>query len=128
LIAGISGSFAVLAVLLACIGLYGVVSHAVARRTKEIGVRMALGASQANILSMVMREALWLSAAGVVAGLLASVGLAGAVSSLLYGLKPTDPLTLSGAALLLAAAAALAGFLPALRASHVDPATTLQAE
>ena len=128
LIAGISSSFAVLALVLACIGLYGVVSYAVAGRTKEIAVRMALGATQSHILSMVMREALLLAAVGVTVGLLASMSLARSVSSLLYGLKATDPLTLTGAALLLTAAAALAAFQPAQRALRVDPARTLQAE
>jgi len=128
LIAGVSSSFAVLALLLAGIGLYGVVNYAVACRTKEIGVRMALGASRSHILSMIMREALLLAAVGVVIGLLASVSLARSVSSLLFGLKATDPLTLIGAAMLLSLAAALAAFQPARRASCVDPARILQAE
>jgi ABC-type antimicrobial peptide transport system permease subunit len=128
LIAGVSSSFAVLALLLACIGLYGVVSYAVAGRTREIGVRMALGARRPNILAMVLREALLLALLGVGIGLAASMALAGAVSSQLYGLKPTDPYTMVGASLLLIVAAGLAGFMPAHRASRVDPMTTLRAE
>lgn len=128
LIAGVSTSFAVLALLLACIGLYGVVSYAVAGRTKEIGVRMALGACRPNILTIVLREALMLALIGVGIGLATSMALAGAVSSQLYGLKPTDPYTMVGASLLLIAAAGLAGFMPAHRASRVDPMTTLRVE
>lgn len=128
LIAGLSSFFAMLALLLACIGLFGVLAYAVTRRTREIGVRMAVGARQQDIMAMVLREALLLALAGLGIGLVSSVVLAGAVSSQLYGLKATDPHTMICASLLLLVAAALAGFMPAHKASQVDPMTSLRVE
>ncbi len=128
LIAAISAAFAAAAMLLACMGIYGTASYAAARRTREIGVRMALGASQSGILRMVLREALVLTAAGIAVGLLAAAGLTRTLSSLLYGLEAGDPATFMGVVLLLVLTAAAAGFLPARRVSRVDPAAILQAE
>ncbi len=128
LIAAISAAFAAAAMLLACMGIYGTVSYAVARRTREIGVRMALGASRSGILRMVLHEAMALTAAGIAVGLAAAAALTRTLSSLLYGLEPGDSATLAGVALLLALTAAVAGFLPARRASRVDPGAALEAE
>lgn len=128
LIAQIVGFFGVLALILACIGLYGVMAHAVARRTNEIGIRMALGAESNSILWMVLRETLMLVLAGIAIGVPAALAGARLVSSQLYGLTAADPLTLAGAVTLLIAVAALAGYLPARRASRVDPMVALRYE
>jgi ABC-type antimicrobial peptide transport system permease subunit len=108
--------------------LYGVLSYAVARRTNEIGIRMALGARRGDVIWLVLREALALVGAGVVIGLLASLAATRTVSTLLFGLRPNDPLTIVAATLLLLAVAALAGYLPARRASRVDPMAALREE
>jgi predicted permease len=128
LVARLASFFSLLALLLACVGLYGVLSYAVARRTNEIGVRMALGAQRGNVIWLVLREALTLVGAGVVIGLLASLAATRTVSTMLFGLKPNDPLTIAAATLLLLAVAALAGYLPARRASRVDPMAALREE
>ena len=128
LIARLSAFFGLLAVFLACIGIYGLMSYAVTRRTSEIGIRMALGAEQSNVRWMVMRESLILVGIGLVIGL--PVALAGGrlVSKMLFGLKPADPLSMAGAAMLLVAFAVLAAYLPARRASRVDPMAALRYE
>jgi ABC-type antimicrobial peptide transport system permease subunit len=128
LIARLATFFGLLALLLACIGLYGVLSYGVARRTNEIGIRMALGARNRSVLWLVLREALLLVAIGLVVGVLASLALTKTAASLLYELKPNDPLTIALATLLLAMVAAIAGFLPARRASRVDPMVALREE
>ena len=128
LVARIASFFGLLALLLACIGLYGVMSYGVARRTNEIGIRMALGARGRSVLWLVLREALLLVAIGLVVGVLASLALTRTAASLLYELKPNDPLTITLAALLLATVAALAGYLPARRAARVDPMIALREE
>lgn len=128
LVASLSSFFGLLALLLACLGLYGVLAYAVSCRFREIGIRMALGACQANVLRMVLREAFCLVLIGAGIGLLAALAVSRFVSSQLYGLKPSDPLTMVTATLVLTAAAALAGYLPARRASRVDPMATLRAE
>jgi predicted permease len=128
LVASLSSVFGGLATLLAVIGLYGVMAYTVARRTREIGIRMALGAIQANVIWMVMKDVLILIGAGVVVGLPLAMGLSRLVQSQLYGLAPHDPLTLTLATLGLAAVACLAGFVPALRASRVDPTRALRYE
>ena len=128
LVARLALFFGVLALLLACIGLYGVMSYGVARRTNEIGIRMALGARGVSVLWLVLREALVLVVIGLAVGLFASRLLTKAAASLLYELKPTDPLTITLATLLLAGVALLAGYLPARRASRVDPMVALREE
>jgi predicted permease len=128
LIASLSTVFGFLATLLAIIGLYGVMAYTVARRTREIGIRMALGAFQKHVIWMVMREVLVLVAIGVVAGLAGAAGLTRLVQAQLYGITPYDPMTLASATLALAAVACAAGYLPALRASRVDAMQALRYE
>ncbi len=128
LLATLSGFFGGLALLLAMIGLYGVMSYNVARRRNEIGIRMALGAEQSRVLRMVLREVAILIGIGLAIGLGAAVATTRFVASFLYGMKPNDPWTLSLSAAALALVAALAGFLPARRASRLDPMTALREE
>ena len=128
LIATLSSFFALLALLLACVGLYGIMSYAVVIRTNEIGIRMALGAQQGNVLWLILKETLVLVLIGVVVGLAASLVATRLISSLLFGLKPTDPLTIMVATLVLITVAAFAGYLPARRASQVDPLVALRWE
>lgn len=128
LVARLASFFGLLALLLACVGLYGVMSYGVARRTNEIGIRMALGARGPSVLWLVLREALLLVAIGLVVGVFASLALTKTAASLLYELKPNDPLTIALATLLLSAVAGLAGYLPARRAARVDPMTALREE
>jgi predicted permease len=128
LVARLASFFGLLALLLACVGLYGVMSYGVARRTNEIGIRMALGARGGSVLWLVLREALTLVVIGLIVGLIASLGLTKTAESLLYELKPNDPLTITLAILLLAGVAIFAGFLPARRAARVDPMVALREE
>jgi predicted permease len=128
LIAGLAGSFGVLATLLACIGLYGVMAYNVARRTREIGVRMALGAFGGEVVWLVLREALLVLATGLAFGLPATLILARYAQSQLFGVHFADPVTLVLAVSSLGLAAALAGFIPARRASRVDPIRALRYE
>jgi len=128
LVARLATFFGLLALLLACVGLYGVMSYGVARRTNEIGIRMALGAPGGSVLWLVLREALLLVGVGLVVGVLASLALTKTAASLLFELKPNDPLTIAGATLLLAIVALVAGYLPARRASRVDPLVALRDE
>ena len=128
LMATLSGLFGFLAAVLAVIGLYGVIAYMVQRRTNEIGIRMALGAERVSILRMILFDALLLLAVGVVVGLGLSVALAKTASSLLFGVKPADPITLGLAAALLAIVAAAASYIPARRASKVDPMVALRYE
>jgi ABC-type antimicrobial peptide transport system permease subunit len=116
----------VLAVLLACIGLFGLMSYNVARRTGEIGVRLALGAQRRTVLGMVMGESIRLVAIGVVLGLGAVLSAGRFVQTVLYGLSPSDPLTIGGAVALIAVVTALAGGMPARRASNVNPIEALR--
>jgi predicted permease len=128
LMATLSGFFGFLAAVLAVIGLYGVISYMVQRRTNEIGIRMALGAGRVSILSMILLDALLLLAVGIAVGLGLAVALGKTASSLLFGVKPADPVTLGLAASLLAAVAAAASYVPARRASKVDPMVALRHE
>ena len=128
LMATLSGFFGALAALIATIGLYGVMSYMVARRRNEIGIRMALGADRHDVVRMVMREAAVLLAAGIVVGLLMSVAAARAATTLLFGLTPGDPTTLAAAAAGLGLVAMLASYLPALRASRLEPTEALREE
>ncbi|HEX3471523.1 MAG TPA: ADOP family duplicated permease, partial [Silvibacterium sp.] len=128
LVASLSAVFGGLATLLAAIGLYGVMAHSVTRRTREMGIRMALGATRASIVGIVMREAAVMVAVGLGVGVPLALALADLIRSQLFGLDPRDPLTLLGAALVLTMAGGFAGFLPAFRASSVNPTTALRQE
>lgn len=126
IVAGLSGVFGAVALLLAGLGLYGVTSFTVSRRRAEIGVRMALGATTGRVLSDVLGKVAWLVIAGIVAGAAGSLWASRFVTPLLFGLAPNDPTTLAGAALVLAATAAFAAWLPARRAAQIDPAIALR--
>jgi predicted permease len=126
--AQLASAFSLFALLLACIGLYGVMSYTVARRTYEIGIRMALGAQRRDVVSLVLRETMLLVVIGVFIGLSAALATTRLIASLLYGLTPNDPLTIALAGLLLMTVTALAGYLPARRASRVDPMAPLRHE
>jgi putative ABC transport system permease protein len=122
------GAFAAMAVFLAALGIFGVLSYAVVQRSREIGIRMALGAHPGAVLRMVLGQAAALAAIGVLLGLVGAVALSRAIGSLLFELSPTDPLTLGGTAVLLGTVALLASYLPARRATHVDPLLALRSE
>ena len=128
LIASLSSVFGLLATLLAIIGLYGVMAYTVARRTREIGIRMALGAIQGNVIWMVMREVFLVIAIGVAIAIPSAIALTTVVRSQLYGLAPHDPATFALSTIVLVLIAALAGFIPALRASRIDPTRALRYE
>ena len=120
--------FGLLATLLAALGLYGVMAYTVARRTREIGVRMALGAGQSGVLWMILREVAVLAAIGVGIALPVAYALSRLIQSQLYGIVANDPLVMSAATLSLAIVALLAGYVPALRATHIDPMVALRYE
>jgi ABC-type antimicrobial peptide transport system permease subunit len=126
--AQLTSGFGVLALVLASIGIYGIMAYTVARRTGEIGIRMALGARGGQVLGMVLREVSWMALAGVAVGLGAAVGLARLVSSMLYGLKAFDPMTLFAIGGLMMLIALLAGLGPARRAARIDPVRALRHE
>jgi putative ABC transport system permease protein len=128
LLATLSGSFGALALMLAIIGLYGVMSYNVARRRNEIGIRMALGAEQSRVLRMVLGEVAVLIGIGLVVGVAAALAATRLITNFLYGLQPNDPWTLGLAAVVLAGVGLLAGYLPARRASKVDPTAALRDE
>jgi predicted permease len=128
LVSRLTGAFGALAVLVACLGLYGTISYSVARRTGEIGVRIALGATPGRVMRQVIGETAWLVGAGTVAGVLLALGLMGYTATLLYGLSPRDPVTLAGSALALVVIGVLAGLVPARRAANVDPLRALRLE
>jgi predicted permease len=128
MVAVLSGAFGLLATVLAAIGLYGVMSYAVAMRTREIGLRVALGADRRAVLLLVLREVAVLAALGIAIGLPGGFGLGKVVESQLFGLSARDPLTFGLATLALVATALVAGFIPAARAARVDPMTALRYE
>jgi predicted permease len=128
LMATLSGFFGLLASMLASVGLYGVISYMVARRRNEIGIRVALGASRVNIIQLVFREAAVLLGIGMTIGLGLTLGGLKATKALLYGLEAHDPLTIAMAVLLLAGVSLLASWLPAFRASRLDPVQALREE
>jgi len=128
LVARLASFFGLLALLLACVGLYGILSYGVARRTNEIGIRMALGAQSRDVLWLVLRQALLLVLGGVIVGLGAAYYATRIADQLLFGLKPNDLATQLGATVLLILVATFAGYLPARRASRVEPMVALRDE
>jgi predicted permease len=128
LIAMLSGLFSGLTLLLACLGLYGLISHIVARKTNEIGIRMALGATRGSVLKMILTSSVWLVIAGVAVGVATALAITRLVSSQLFGIGAADPLTIAGASALMLLVSAVAALLPAYRASKVDPMVALRYE
>ncbi|HYL78996.1 MAG TPA: FtsX-like permease family protein, partial [Bryobacteraceae bacterium] len=128
LVASLATVFGLLATALAAVGLYGVMAFSVTRRTREIGLRMALGAHSSNVSWLVIKEVMLLVATGVAMALPAAWALTRFVQSQLYNIKPNDPLTIAAATLLLASVAAVAGYIPARRATRVDPIQALRHE
>jgi ABC-type antimicrobial peptide transport system permease subunit len=128
MIAGVSMSAAALAILLACIGIYGLLAYAVTSRVREIGVRMSLGATRATVLRMIVREGLAVVVPGVLIGIPCALGAATLVRSQLYGVTATDPTTIIGAAILFIATGVTAALVPAWRAARIDPIDALRQE
>jgi predicted permease len=128
MIAMLSAVFGIVATLLAIVGLYGVMAYTVTRKTREIGIRMALGAFGKDVVWMVMREVLLLVGVGAAAGVVAAVLLTRFIEAQLFGLTPHDPVTIAAATVVLMGVAALAGYLPAVRASRIDPIKALRYE
>jgi ABC-type antimicrobial peptide transport system permease subunit len=122
------GGFATLALLLGVIGLYGVIAYSVSQRTREIGVRMALGAQRGSVYGLIMKEAGWLAGVGILAGLLCSIAAATLIRGLLFGVRPWDGGTLGAVCFVLVISALLASYIPARRAASVDPMVALRYE
>jgi ABC-type antimicrobial peptide transport system permease subunit len=122
------GSFGVLALILAAVGIYGVMSHVVAGRTREIGLRMALGAQLSDVQKLILKQGMFLAAIGSLGGLMVALAGARMMKSLLYGVSSSDPITFACVALLLLNVALLACWIPARRASRVEPMIALRAE
>ena len=127
-LAMLCAGFSTFALVLASLGIYGVISYSVNRRTQEIGIRMALGAQAGDMQARIVLQTLKLAAIGIVLGMAASWALARTIGSLLFGVSAADPVTYLGMLAVLTAVAATAGYLPARRASRIDPATVLRAE
>jgi ABC-type antimicrobial peptide transport system permease subunit len=121
-------AFAAIALVLSLLGIYGVLTYAVTQRTREIAIRMALGASRKIVLLRTLRYALTIAVTGIAGGLIASIGLMHFLKSLLYGVKPLDGATIAGAVIVLLCCSALAASIPARRAASIDPMRTLRAE
>jgi putative ABC transport system permease protein len=122
------GIFAAVALLLAAVGIYGVMSYAVSRRTHEIGIRVSLGASRADVMLLVIRQGMVLALIGSAVGILGALGLSRLMKSLLYGVRPIDPLIFCGVTILLMMMAMAASYFPARRAMRVDPMIALRYE
>jgi ABC-type antimicrobial peptide transport system permease subunit len=120
--------FSILALVIACVGLYGTVSYNVSRRTSEIGIRMALGARRPDVVTMILRQVVILAIAGLVIGIPTATALSKLVAGFLFGIQPNDPLALAIAVVILLASAVLAGYAPARRASRIDPMAALRHE
>jgi ABC-type antimicrobial peptide transport system permease subunit len=128
MLGALSGFFAGLGLLLATVGLYGVMAYSVSRRTSEIGIRIALGAKQSQIRGMVIREALTLTGCGIAAGMIAALLVSRAIASLLFGLTPNDPVTIWGVVVIMVLTGLAAAYLPSRRAAQLDPAVALRNE
>ena len=128
LMSRLSSFFAILALVLACIGLYGLLSYEVARRTRELGIRMALGAQERDLMRLVVRRGLLLAIAGAVIGIGASMAVTRLMASMLYSVRPNDPATFAGVSLLLVLVALAACLIPARRAMRIDPMVALREE
>ena len=126
--AALTAGFGLLALALACVGIYGIMAYTVAQRTNEIGIRLALGAQPGQVRGMILRESTWLAIAGIVAGTGAALGLTRLVKSMLYGIQPWDPATMVGGVLVLLAVALAASWIPARRAAGVQPMEALRHE
>src|SRR6185437_3195287 len=126
--ADLTAAFGVLALVLAAIGIYGILAYSVSRKTNEIGIRMALGARSGQVMRIVLGEAAWMTGIGIAAGLGGALALGRVVASLLYGLKPWDPLTLTSAAAVLVLVSIAASWIPARRAAAIDPMKALRHE
>jgi ABC-type antimicrobial peptide transport system permease subunit len=128
MIATLATAFGLLALVMACLGIYGLLAYSVTQRTREIGIRMALGARGNEVVALVLGNALRLILIGVALGLPAALAASRGVKSILFGLTPTDPVAIAGAILILAGAALIAAYLPARRASQIHPMTALRHE
>jgi len=126
--ATLTTGFGVLALALACVGIYGIMAYTVANRRNEIGIRLALGAQPGQVRGMILRESTWLAGAGIVAGVGGALALTRLVKSMLYGIAPNDPLTIAGAVAVLLAVALAASWIPARRAAAVQPMEALRHE
>ena len=127
-VASLSTAFAALALVLAMVGLYGITAYGVTRRSGEIGIRMALGAQRSSVVWLIMRDVVVLLGLGIVLGLAGALASGRLVTSLLYGIRPNEPVQLAGAVVTLALATALAAYLPARRAARLDPMSALHDE
>ena len=126
--AWLAGAFGVLAIVMVIVGLYGIIAYLAVSRRHEIGIRLSLGSTRAQIVMLVLRDSLWPLAAGLLIGLPLAAGAMRGASTLLFGLSPTDVTTMVGATVVLAVSAGLAGSVPAWRAARVDPAIALRSE